>query len=114
MPSAMAKLVSVAPLTPWIPGGEGSEEAGVALDLLDMFLGVARAQEFKTGDGASGVERDEEVVGAGITDDIVRLWRGGEQATDGIAARVRDEVQPALSVAKLHPVGRGKKLPRLS
>src|SRR5438067_9591106 len=50
MPSAMAKLVSVAPLTPWIPGGEGSEEAGVALDLLDMFLGVARAQEFKTGD----------------------------------------------------------------
>ena len=93
-----------------LPADEGSEEAGVALDLLDMFLGVARAQEFKTGDGASGVERDEEVIGAGITDDIVRLWRGGEQATDGIAAGVCDEVQAALGITKLDPVCRRKKL----
>ena len=92
------------------PADEGAEETGVALDLLDMFLGVARAQEFKTGDGASGVERDEQVIGAGITDDIVRLWRGGEQATDGIAAGVCDEVQAALGIPELEPVCGRKKL----
>jgi len=68
------------------------------LDLLDMFLGVARVQEFNPGDDATGVERDEEVVGSGITDDIVCLRRGGEEATDGIAAGVRDKVQAAFGI----------------
>src|SRR5438046_1819247 len=44
-----------------LPADEGSKEAGVTLDLLDMFLGVSGVQEFKTGDGATGIERDEEV-----------------------------------------------------
>src|SRR5439155_7455470 len=42
-----------------LPPDECSEEAGVALDLLDVLLGVAGTQEFKSGDGASGVERDK-------------------------------------------------------
>ena len=83
-------------------------------DLLDMFLGVAGAQDLQSGDGASGVERDEEVVGAGIADELVGLGRGGEQATDGIAASVCDEVQPALGITKLDPIGRRKELARLS
>ena len=96
-----------------LPTDEGAEETGVVLYLLDVFIGVARAQEFKTGDGAAGVERDEEVIGPGITNDMVRLWRGGEQASDGVAAGVCDKVQAALGVTKLNPVGCRKKLARL-
>src|SRR6185369_11145696 len=96
------------------PADEGPEEAWVAFHLLDMFLGVARTEEFKSGDGAPGVERDEQVVRAGIADDTVGLWRSGEQATDGIAASVRYEMQTPRGITKLNPVCCWKKLARLS
>src|SRR5262249_18339220 len=92
------------------PADESAEETGVALDLLDMFLRVARSQKFKAGDHTSGVECDQEVIGSGITNDMVRLWRGGEQATDGVPAGIRDEVQAAVGITQLDTVGPRKKL----
>ena len=79
-----------------------------------MFFGVTRAEEFDSHDYAEGVERDQQIVRAGITDDVVRLRRGREQAPDDITASIDDEVEAVLGVAKLNSIGCGKNLSCLS
>ena len=85
----------------------------MALDLLDVFFGIAGAQKFKTGDGATGVQCNEQVVWSGVANNVVRERRRRQQATNGIATRVCNEVQTTLNVAKLNFIGRGKELARL-
>src|SRR5437879_1615738 len=70
-------------------------------------------KKLKPDDGTTGTQRDEKIVRAGVANNVVRERRRRKQATDGIATRVRDEVQSALGVAKLNFVGRGKELARL-
>src|SRR5215510_12947476 len=79
-----------------------------------MFVRIARLQEVETGDRAARVEGKQKIVRAGVTDDIVRLRRGREQATDSFAARIRHKMQTAFRIPKLNPVGLGKELPRYS
>ena len=79
-----------------------------------MLFRVARLQELKAGNRAVRVKRNQEVIRAGVTDNMVRVRRRREQAADGIAASIHHEVQAALGILKLNPVGLGQKFPRHS
>ncbi|MEO8427369.1 MAG: hypothetical protein ABI651_09685 [Verrucomicrobiota bacterium] len=75
------------------------------LDPLNAFLGVARMQEFEAGDGAVAVERNQQIIRAGVTDEIVCLRRGCQEATDA---------SPWVSVTKYKPRSKSRSWTRLA
>ena len=77
----------------WVPANESAEEPRLVLDPLDVLRGIARAQDFDAGDKAPGVERDEHVVGAGVTDDRIC----------GEVVSRQPMVSPRASVTKCNP-----------
>ena len=84
------------------------ELSGLA-DLVDVLGSVAAPEGADGEDAAGGIEADEEVTGAGVTDEVIGVGGGLEGGAERFAGGVQDG--PAVVAAGSEAGGGGEELP---